>query len=309
MVLLQAFRERVGDDRIHTGWRCTGVSQDAGKATAHFVDQNGAPLPPQSGDIAVGCDGIHSVVRKQLFPNEGPPRYSGINMWRGLTRAKPFLTGASMIRVGWLNTAKVLIYPVRNDIDAQGNQLINWVVDIETPNYPAQRDWNRAGKLEDFIGAVADWQFDWLDVPALFRAADVILEYPMVDQDPLPQWSFGRVTLLGDAAHPMLPRGANGGAQSILDCTALADCLQGGGDPLAALQAYEAQRRPATSEIVLTNRRDPPDAILREVHRRTGDRPFTRIEDVISADELAALNDRYKRVAGFDRDRLRAGAA
>jgi 5-methylphenazine-1-carboxylate 1-monooxygenase len=244
----------------------------------------------------VSCEGIHSVIRKQFFSDEGPPRYSGINMWRGVTRAKPFLTGASMVRIGWLNTAKVLIYPIRHDIDAQG----------ETPHYMAQRDWNRAGRLEDSIDAVADWHFDWLDVPALFRAADQILEYPMVDQDPLPQWSFGRVTLLGDAAHPMLPRGANGGAQAILDCSALAECLVRIGDPVAALKAYEERRLPVTAKIVLTNREDPPDAILREVFRRTGDRPFTTIDDVIGPTELAALNDRYKRVAGFDHDKLKA---
>jgi 2-polyprenyl-6-methoxyphenol hydroxylase-like FAD-dependent oxidoreductase len=304
-VLLEAFVARAGADRLCTGWRCTGVAQDAAGATAFFEDtltrQN---LPPQEGDVVISCEGIHSVIRKQFFPGEGPPRYSGINMWRGVTRAKPFLTGASMVRIGWLNTAKLLIYPIRNGIDGERRQLINWVVDVAMPNPIAQRDWNRAGKVEDFISTVADWQFDWLDVPALLRAADEILEYPMVDQDPLPQWSFGRVTLLGDAAHPMLPRGANGAAQAILDCTALTECLARAADPVAALKAYEAERRPLTAQVVLTNRADPPDAILREVYCRTGDRPFARIEDVISPAEIAALNDRYKRVAGFDHEGL-----
>jgi 2-polyprenyl-6-methoxyphenol hydroxylase-like FAD-dependent oxidoreductase len=127
-----------------------------------------------------------------------------------------------------------------------------------------------------------------------------------VDQDPLPFWGGGRVTLLGDAAHPMLPRGANGGAQAILDCGVLTDALQAHADPVAALAAYEAERRPATAKVVLRNRAAPPDAILHEVCRRTGDKPFSRIEDVISADELAALNDGYKRVAGFDHERMRA---
>ncbi len=165
------------------------------------------------------------MIRKQFYPNEGPPRYSGINMWRGVTRWKPYLTGASMVRIGWLNIAKVLIYPIRDNIDAEGRQLINWVLDIETPNYKPERDWNRPGRLEDFIDRVADWHFDWLDVPEMMRHADAILEFPMIDQDPLPRWSFGRVTLLGDAAHPMLPRGANGAAQAILDCRALSECL------------------------------------------------------------------------------------
>lgn len=306
-VLLDAFVARVGADRVHTGHRCTGVEQDTHGATAYFEHPvTGETLPPRRGDIVVSCEGIHSIIRKQFHPDEGAPRYSGINMWRGITRAKPFLTGASMVRIGWHTPAKVLVYPIRDAIDAEGRQLINWVVDIDTPHYIAQRDWGRVGRLDDFIHAIADWTFDWLDVPALCRDADQILEYPMVDQDPLRFWSAGRVTLLGDAAHPMQPRGANGGAQAILDCTALAECLAGISDPVAALKAYEERRLPPTARVVLTNRENPPDAILREVYRRTGDRPFARIEDVISRDELAALNDRYKRVAGFDHERLRA---
>jgi len=307
MVLLEAFLERAGAACVVTGHRCTGVKQEAGSATAYFENPlTREALPPESGDIVVSCEGIHSVIRKQFYPNEGPPRYSGINMWRGVTRWKPFLTGASMVRIGWINTAKVLIYPIRNNIDEEGRQLMNWVVDIETPHYKQQRDWNRPGNLDDFIDAIADWHFDWLDVPALIRGAETILEYPMVDQDPLPRWSFGRVTLLGDAAHPMLPRGANGGAQAILDGSALAELLRGSSDPVAALKDYESCRLPPTSNVVLTNRENPPDAILREIFLRTGDKPFAHIHDVISQDELVALSERYQRVAGFDKQTLHA---
>jgi len=305
MVLLGALVERAGAECVITGHRCTGVEQDAGGATAYFENPlTKEALPPQRGDIVVSCEGIHSAIRKQFYPYEGPPRYSGLNMWRGVTRSKPFLTGASMVRMGWVNTAKVLIYPIRNNIDDEGRQLINWVVDIETPNYKQQRDWNRPGNIDDFIGAIANWHFDWLDVPALVRSADVILEYPMVDQDPLPRWSFDRVTLLGDAAHPMLPRGANGGAQAILDCSALTESLRRIADPAAALKAYEDRRLPPTSKVVLTNRENPPDAILREIFLRTGDKPFAHIDDVISQNELVALSERYQRVAGFDKDTL-----
>ena len=305
MVLLEAFVARAGAGRVVTGHRCTGVEQDEHSATAHFEDPaTHEKLPSQRGSIVVSCEGIHSSIRKQFFPNEGPPRYSGLNMWRGVTRWKPFLDGATMVRVGWHKPAKVLIYPIRDDIDAEGRQLINWVCDIEQEHPIAQRDWNRQGRLEDFIGALEDWRFDWLDVPAMCRAADQILEYPMVDQDPLPRWSHGRVTLLGDAAHPMLPRGANGGAQSILDTTALADCLARIADPAAALKAYEDDRRPATTKVVLTNRAQPPDAVLEEVYKRTGDKPFRHIDDVISQSELAGLLKRYQRVAGFDKEKL-----
>ena len=167
-----------------------------------------------------------------------------------------------------------------------------------------KRDWNRSGSLDDFIGAFADWHFDWLDVPALIRAADSVLEFPMVDQDPLPRWSFGRVTLLGDAAHPMVPRGSNGAGQAILDARALtARCANT--DPVAALAAYEKQRLRGDHAIVLTNRTNPPDAILREVFQRTKDKPFNAIEDVISREELVGLSEGYKQIAGYSKEALR----
>ena len=296
-ILLAAAVERLGSDRIHTGHRCMRVEQDGDSATAFFVDAaTGADLPPQRGAIVVGCDGLHSAVRRQHHPGEGEPRYSGVNMWRGVTRWPPHLSGASMVRAGWLSTGKLVIYPIRDNIDAQGRQLVNWVAELETPNH-LRRDWNRAGRLEDFAGCFADWRFDWLDVPAFLAAADMVLEFPMVDQDPLPWWTRGRVTLLGDAAHPMVPRGSNGAGQAIVDARVLADELVANRDPAAALAAYETRRLGPTSQIVLANRRNPPDAILREVHRRTGDRPFARIEDVISGEELKALTDGYKQIS------------
>jgi 5-methylphenazine-1-carboxylate 1-monooxygenase len=303
-VLARAFVERAGAGRLKTGWRCLGFAQDAGGVTLRFAEAaSGDRLPPQRGAVAVGADGIHSVVRKELYPDEGAPRYSGCNMWRGVTRWPPFLSGASMVRAGWLATGKMVIYPIRNRIDDEGRQLVNWVAEIETPRHRT-RDWNRPGRLADFVGAFADWRFDWLDVPAMIAAADIILEFPMVDQDPLPRWSFDRVTLLGDAAHPMVPRGSNGAGQAILDARALSDCLAATTDPVAGLHAYQQKRLEATANVVRTNRANPPDAILREVYVRTGDKPFADIDAVISRAELAAISDDYKRVAGYDRETL-----
>src|SRR5882672_606398 len=202
-----------------------------------------------------------------------------------------------MVRAGWLTTGKLVHYPIRNNIDAQGRQLVNWLWEIETPDYKAW-DWNRTARVEDFIADVEKWQFSWLDVPAFFRAAEVVLEYPMVDKDPLPAWTFGRVTLLGDAAHPMYPRGSNGAGQAILDARTLAECLlKGKNDVAKALRAYESERLGPTSNVVLENRSNPPDAILREIYERTGDRPFDRIDSVIGPEELKALSERYKKVA------------
>ncbi len=305
MILLEAFRARAGQDRLCTNRHCVAVEQDEHGVRVHFSDgPGGKDRSIVRGRVVIACDGINSAIRKQFFPGEGEPRYSGVNMWRGVTRWKPILSGASMVRAGWLSHGKMVIYPIRA-ADADGLQLMNWVAEIETPIY-RKRDWNRPGSIDDFIGAFADWHFDWLDVPALIRGADSVLEFPMVDQDPLPRWSFARVTLLGDAAHPMVPRGSNGAGQAILDARALTSALLDNGDPVVALAAYEKQRLETTTRIVLTNRSNPPDAILREVFERTHDQPFGKIDDVISRDELVALSEGYKRIAGYSKDALRA---
>ena len=304
-VLLNAVRERLGARSVVCGHRCAGVEQDDAGVTARFTAPDGSALPPVRAALVVGCDGIHSVLRKQLYPNEGAPRYSGVNMWRGTAKHKPFLTGASMVRAGWLDQGKMVIYPIRNNVDAEGNQLVNWVAEIHAPQ-PALQDWSRPGRLEDFMPAFEDWHFDWLDVPALIRASDAILEYPMVDQDPLPRWTHGRLTLLGDAAHPMVPRGSNGAGQAIIDARYLAGALRRLGVGTAALEDYDRVRVQATTQVVLTNRSNPPDTILREVFQRCGGKRFERLEDVVSTAELQAISDHYKRVAGYDPAALKA---
>ena len=307
--LLRAARERLGDGRVLLGRRLLAAEQDAEGVTLRFAPDvpSAAPPPPVRGAVAVGCDGIHSALRRQLHPGEGEPKYTGYNMWRGVSPWPPILTGATLARVGWLATGKMVLYPIRNAVDAEGRQLLNWVFEIESDTYRSRRDWNLPGRVEDVLPRVAEWRFPWLDVPAMLRASRQVLEYPMVDQDPLPRWTFGRLTLLGDAAHPMVPRGSNGAGQSILDARCLADALaRTPGDPVAALAAYEAERLPATTKVELTNRTNPPDAILRVVHERTGDKPFARIEDVMSREEMLAITGSYKRVAGYDLESLRA---
>lgn len=277
--------------------------QDASGVTVRFEDGTTA-----RGAAAIGCDGIHSAVRRQLHPGEGPPAYQGINMWRGVTRARPYLSGASMVIGGWLEVGKLVVYPIRDAIDGEGRQLVNWVAEIQSPRNVMQ-DWNLDGRLEDFLPAFESWKFDWLDCAALLRAADLVLEYPMVDREPLPFWTRGRVTLLGDAAHPMYPRGSNGAGQAILDARTLAGCLKRERDVPAALKAYEAARLASAYAVVLANRDSGPDALLAEVHRRTGDRPFARIEEVISEAEMRALAEKYQRIAGFEREALERRAS
>jgi 2-polyprenyl-6-methoxyphenol hydroxylase-like FAD-dependent oxidoreductase len=303
-ILFEAALERLGPGRIHTGHRCAGLSQDEGGVTLNFIDVQGQALPPVRAAVAVACDGIHSAVRKQFYPQE-KVAFAGINTWRGVTRHKPILTGKSYMRVGSIRTGKMVIYPIVDNIDGQGRQLINWMAEIEGSSQ-LMNDWNQGGKAEDFIAIFKDWTFDWLDVPALIRNADQILEYPMVDKDPVPQWTFGRITLMGDAAHPMYPRGSNGSAQALIDARTLATELARGGDPVAALSAYEAQRREATAKVVLTNRSQPPDVINIRVEELSGDRPYRHIDDIISQDELRALSDNYKKIAGFSLDAVKA---
>ncbi|MCQ0011064.1 flavin-dependent oxidoreductase [Actinomadura madurae] len=301
MILVDAVRQRLGEDAISLDHTFRRFTQDPDGVTA-VVEHSGSELEIRA-DVLVGCDGVHSAVRRQLHPGEEGLLYSGYTMWRGATRHTPILTGASMIRAGWLATGKMVVYPIRDDIDGQGRQLINWVAELKTPQR-GDRDWNRDGRIEDVIAPFAEWRFDWLDVPELIRSAEQILEYPMVDQDPLDRWSFGRVTLLGDAAHPMVPRGSNGGGQAILDTRALTDALSDHADPVSALREYEQRRRTATAQVVRLNRTNPPDAILREVYERTGDQPFARIEDVISTEELEAMLQHYRHAAGYSHEAL-----
>ena len=263
----------------------------------HLVGQDGKPISPQRGDILIACDGIHSAVRGQLFPDEGPFIYRGINLWRGTTLRPPYLTGASIARIGARHTT-MIVYPIRTNVDAAGNMLVNWVVEVER-EVAVPVDWNKPGRLEDFYNHYRDWTFDWIDAAALIRGSQQIWSYPMVDRDPLPRWTQARVTLLGDAAHPMYPQGGNGGAQSILDAATLARLLGCEADPQAALAAYEAVRLPATSRIVLQNRTAPPNVIVDTVESRTGGKRFERLEDVISQDELKEIFANYQRVAGY----------
>jgi 5-methylphenazine-1-carboxylate 1-monooxygenase len=304
-ILFEAAVKRLGVDRVHTNRRCVGVTQDAGSATVHFVQSSdGAQLPSVQADIVVACDGIHSAIRKQFYPDE-KLAFAGINTWRGVTRHKPILTGKSYMRIGSIKTGKMVIYPIVDNIDDQGMQLINWMAEIEGDSRD-MNDWNTGGKIEDFMPIFKDWKFDWLDVPALIRNADQVLQYPMVDKDPVAQWTFGRVTMMGDAAHPMYPRGSNGSAQALIDARTLAAELASQADPVLALQSYEAKRREVTSRIVQTNRSLPPDFINIKVDELAGDKPFRHIDDVISQEELGAISEHYKKIAGFSLETVKS---
>jgi 2-polyprenyl-6-methoxyphenol hydroxylase-like FAD-dependent oxidoreductase len=297
LALYRAVQERIGRDCVITDRLCVGVEQDESSARLMFKETStGRALPAVAADIVIACDGVNSALRKQLV-GDGVV-FTGINTWRGVTRHKPILTGRSYLRIGSIVTGKIVIYPIADDIDGNGNQLINWTTEFKRDT-TEMNDWNKPGDLADFISVYESWRFGWLDVADLIRKSDFIFEYPMVDKDPLDRWTFGRVTLAGDAAHPMYPRGSNGSAQAVIDARVLAECLAQGGDPRDSLKAYEAARREATGKVVRTNREHPPDFINIKVEELTGDKPFDNLDDFITQDELRDLSDNYKRIAGF----------
>lgn len=300
--LYRAVLARLGQDAVVTGHKCVGFDQDESGVTLRFQDGAGQPRPPVRAGLVVACDGVNSAIRGCFYPDEAVA-FSGVNTWRGVTRRPPILDGRTYFRIGSFLTGNIILYPIIDDVEGSGDQMINWVAQI--PAETAQKnDWNKQANASDFVDFYKDWVYDWLSIPDLIRGADAILEYPMVDKDPVDRWTFGRITLAGDAAHPMYPRGSNGSAQALIDVRVLADALASGGDPLAALAAYEAERRPATARIVETNRSAPPDLVNIKVQELTGDKPFDNLDDFITQDELRAMSDRYKQVAGFSLDAL-----
>lgn len=298
MILLDAATRAIGANRIHTGAKLTAFEDLGDEVIARFARRNGNSSGEAACDVLIAADGIHSTARARFYPDEGLPRWSGVTIWRGVTEGKPFLTGASIVKAG-TTEQKFIVYPISRKLANEGRALINWIADLHQSDKPplAREDWSRPGRLEDFLPKFESWKFPFLDVPWVIRNAQSVFEFPMVDRDPLPRWSHGRVTLLGDAAHPMYPIASNGASQAILDAQAIAQSLTTITDPIAALEDYESKRLPPTAEIVRMNRGQGPDVILDIVDARAP-QGFANIGDVVPPEELAAVLGRYKRAAG-----------
>ena len=298
MMLLDEVVRRAGAQCLECGWTASGFEQVGPQVILTLRDRLGRERR-EAGSVLVGADGIHSVIRAQMNPAEGPPVWGGAVLWRGTTLARPYKSGASMVMIGH-SGLRFVSYPISRPEPETGLATINWIANL---NYePGQawnkEDWNREASLEDFLPRFEAMRFDWLDVPDLVRRSDKVFEYPMVDRDPLPRWTHGRATLMGDAAHAAYPVGSNGAGSAIIDARKLGRAFQDHGVGPAALEQYEAEMRPVTSKVVLTNRVAGPDHILDIVEERCGGE-FAVVEDVISQQELAEHARHYKEIAGY----------
>jgi 5-methylphenazine-1-carboxylate 1-monooxygenase len=306
-VLLRAAIERLGPARIHTDCRLVDFQVRTDKVVAMIECRDGSERIEAAGDALIGADGIHSRVRSLLYPDEGWPVWNGIMLWRGATEWPMYADGRTMAIAGG-NSAKFVFYPIHADPSRPQTRLTNWAVmariaDGSQPP-PRREDWNRPGNFDEAIVFVRDrFRLGFVDPVKLIEATGTFYEYPCCDRDPLPRWSFGGVTLLGDAAHPMYPVGSNGASQAILDAQALAQHLASAGSVTDALAAYDAERRPPTAEIVLTNRKGGPEGVIDVVEARAPD-GFTDIEAVASHAERQAIVRGYASMAGYAREQV-----
>ncbi|WP_031468284.1 FAD-dependent monooxygenase [Sciscionella sediminilitoris] len=254
-LLLEQVRERIGPRAVRTGAQLVDVSQDGESVRATVFDRARGEHVRHTGRVLIGADGAHSVVRELLYPGSAPLRWNGAHFWRGITEVDSFGTGRSFHHISDARGTRVVAYPISAKAAESGRVLVNWVVEaaVAEPGTPLERSWNRAGRLPDLLAHLEGWELDPLGLRELFIGGGPILEYPMVDRDPLPGWGAGRVSLLGDAAHLMYPVGANGASQAILDARALAEALDGSG-LVTGLREYERLRLARTTAVVLANR-------------------------------------------------------
>jgi 5-methylphenazine-1-carboxylate 1-monooxygenase len=306
-ILLDAVTERLGPESILPSHHLRDWSETADGVRADFIDKaTGKSVGHHDGSLLIAADGVHSAIREKLYPEEGPPIWNGRILWRGITRSDAFLSGRTMIMAGH-EILKFVCYPISKEPDAAGQFGINWVAERHMPpTYQWRReDYNRTARLEEFLPWFEDWRFDWLDVPGLIRNCPHAYEYPLVDRDPIPQWTFGLTTLMGDAAHPMYPIGSNGASQAILDARVITREILARGPSHEALVAYEAERRPATTDLVMLNRRNGPEQVMQLVEERAPE-GYSVVTDVLSLQELEDIAANYKRVAGFQVEGLNA---
>lgn len=300
MMLYDAVLKRLGPDAVKLGARCAGFEQDENGVTVHFEAADGVPSSARH-DLLIGADGIKSVVRNQLIPGSRGSHYSGIAMWRGVTVMKPYRNGGTILHLGDpIAQGSMIVYPIANNIDGEGSQLINWVVE-QNGQPKSLEDWNQRVSPDEIAHNFDECKLDFVDPGEIIRNAREVYLYPLIDRDPLDQWSFGRVSLVGDAAHAMYPRGGNGLCQALVDARVLAEKLAEMTNPVAALAAYEGARREFANRLVIANRGEGPEVVRRIVEERSGGKPFDDIETIFPIAECEKIFLEYHRMAGMQR--------
>ncbi|MEZ5676610.1 MAG: flavin-dependent oxidoreductase [Thalassovita sp.] len=304
MLLYRTFTERAGADAVRLGCQVTGYEHNAdGSVTALITHADGRESR-ETGTVLIGADGIHSKIRAQMHPDQPPIHWGGAIMWRGTTRAKPTRTGSSFLGLGTYKH-RMVIYPISHPDPDTGEALINWIAEVtyDDPSLRENTGWFRQVQIDDFAHHFDGWTYDWLDVPALIRGADVAYENPMIDRDPIPTWRDGNVVLMGDAAHAMYPTGSNGASQAVIDARTLGAAMLDHGVTEQALAAYDKTLCGPVSELILRNRGAGPFGLLNMVEDRCGG-TFDNIDDVIPATERAEFMAKYKAAAGFAIEKL-----
>lgn len=296
MMLLDAVTDRLPAGSVRLGEAIDDVQDHADGASVRVTTAAGETRR-EVADLVIGADGIHSELRKQRYPDQGEPIWNGLILWRGTAVVDSFLDGRSMIMAGDAYQ-KFVAYPLSLPGD-DGRARINFIAEYRSdePN-PGVSSWNRAADPAAVAARFADWTFDWLDVPTIIDTAEQILEYPMVDRDPLDQWTFGAQTLIGDAAHPMYPIGSNGASQAIIDARTLAYELANSATLADGVAAYEDIRRPRTTALIRSNRSMGPERVMQLAYERAPD-GFADIETVVPNSEREQIARDYKAAGGF----------
>ena len=305
MLLLSKFQKRAGAGQVVSGSQLSNFVQTGSKVTAYFTNPKTGNITSEEADLLIGADGLHSATRKKMFPREEKPRYSGLVAYRGAVESRQFLDGQTMAIIGD-KRQRLVCYPIakENLLANKGSSIVNWIACIPVPEPDAPReDWQRESE-QQLLGAMYEnWQYNWLDVPNLIHHTERIYEFPLYDRDPHRQWTFGRVSLLGDAAHPMIPVSSNGAAQAILDARALAWALAKANDPMAGLMDYEDERLEKANRVVLASRANGPDQVL-EIAREQCPEDAEYVHDYIPQQNLQQIINTFKLATGATPDVL-----
>jgi 5-methylphenazine-1-carboxylate 1-monooxygenase len=306
MMLYRTVLERLGPDAVVSAARCIGFEQDEDGVTIKFAPGGNAPEQVRA-DVLIGADGINSLIREQLKPRTlADPHYSGITLWRGTTLMKPYRDGGTILHIGAPSKGSMIVYPILDNAEGTELTLVNWVVE-QNGRPQSVEDWNQIGDVSEIVNMFNECELDFIDVREMLRTAREVYLFPLVDHDPLGQWTFGRVTMIGDAAHAMYPRGGNGACSSFVDARVIAERLAAADDPQEALKQYEADRLEFVNRVVMANRGDGPEVIRRIVEERTGGERFDDLEEIFPYAEIDAIFQEYHRLAGMTRPNQTAG--